>query len=422
MQSTQPSEASLATGQRSLVDYDAVRPLVPPVTGGCPETSVGGAPAPLEVTYEYDAVALSLFESPLEHGLDRWAPLLPPLSAPGIGEGNTPLIDCSELAAAIDLDADLYVKDESANPTWSQKDRLARTTVSGAIAADARGIVVSSTGNHGAATAAYAARAGLDAIVLTAPRTPGAVTRFCRAYGAAVIAVDDIAARHAAIDRLADHGFHPVSSCTDVHTGHPYGPEGYKTIAYELYRQLDGQVPGSLFVPTCYSELLYGVWKGFRELSELGVADDTPQLYACEPAARAPLALAIDRGEPIVSVDAQPTEAYSIKATTSSYRGYRALADSDGDAAPFSEGTLEQARHDLAEFGLWQEDSGAAGIAGLYDAVDEGIRPEGPIVCIATSSGFKNGRTHEPPQVDAEWPAIRACIEDGFEIDLSEKP
>lgn len=408
---TTPDGPSLATGQRSLADPAKTYPLFPPETAGCPATSTGEVQYPLEVDYDYGAVDPGLFEEGVTPGLDRWAPLLPPLSADGLGEGGTPLLPSPGVAEGLDLDAEVYLKDESQNPTWSQKDRLVRPVASAAVRESAAGLVASSSGNHGASAAAYAARNGLDCVVLTSPRTPPAVQEWIASYGAAVLCVDDPDARRRAVDRLAaEFDYHPASTRTPVHTGHPFGPEGYKTIAYEIRAQVG--VPGTVAVPTCFGELLYGVWKGFREMAALGVADDTPRMVACEPTVRAPLAEALASGEDVASVDPAPTDAYSIKATTSTYRGRVAIEESEGFAAPFSEADLAAANRRIARTGTWQEDSGAAGVAGLEAAVDDdlGEEIEGPVVVLATASGFKDGRTREAPRVDPDWPAIRDAL------------
>ncbi|MFP8956421.1 threonine synthase [Natrialbaceae archaeon A-CW3] len=477
-------EDSLATRHRSLADPSITYPLEPAPTAGCPGTSTDEIQYPVGVDYDYDAVDPGLFDptgSTWEtSGLERWQPLLPPLEADTLGEGNTPLLPVANLENWLGLeswfennsagasnddsgsDSALFLKDESQNPTWSHKDRLNRCTVSAAVSEDAAGVVASSTGNHGAAAAAYAARAGLPCVVFTAPQTPTAVQAFIRSYGAVVLAVDDIDVRQEAVDRLTEeHGFHPVSSRTAVHTGHAWGPEGYKTIAYELYCQFGGTVPGTVVIPTCYAELLYGVWKGFRELEELDVVDRTPRLVASEPGVRAPLCRALESDAEVAHVEAEPTEAYSIKATTSSVRGLRAIRESDGIAVGFSEGHLEAAQHRLARTGFWQESSGAAGIAGLRALVDvldgnaagnsavravtadgttleaQNLELEAPVAVVATSSGFKDGaalpgdrmgaaddrredsdgRRHgaggwfQAPAIDPAWEAIREALE-----------
>lgn len=411
---------STATGQRSLANDDAEYPLWPPLTEGCPETSTDQMRYPLDVTYDYEKVPGRAFDRPLSAGLERWASLLPPLAAgTSLGEGNTPLNRAPELAEWLDLDREVYVKDESQNPTWSQKDRLNRCAISAALAVDATGVVVSSSGNHGASAAAYAARANLPCVVLTSPETPAAVQRFLRAYDAAVVAVERWDARQRAVNTLAEqHDYHAVSSRTEIHTGHPFGPEGYKTIAYEIYLQLDRRVPGTVFVPTSFAELLFGVWKGFRELSQLGLVEKTPRMVPCEPRARGPLAEALETDVEIATVDPNPTDAYSIRATTNGYRGIKAVTESDGFASTFTETQLTESQRRLRLMGHWQEASGAASVAGLRAAHEQGKDILGPIVCLATSSGFKDGERMNVPQAESEWDDIHRTLRAEYDLSL----
>ncbi|GGO85389.1 hypothetical protein GCM10012280_19050 [Wenjunlia tyrosinilytica] len=177
-------DSTLAIRQRSLGDPDIGYPLWPPLTHGCPRTSTDDISYPVEVDYAYDRVDLGLFSAErgtsASAGLDRWAPLLPPLAAPGLGEGGTPLME---------LEPGVFVKDESRNPTWSHKDRLNRCTVSAAVGVGAPGVVVASSGNHGASAAAFAARAGLRCVVFAPLDMPPAVDAFLRAYEAVVLPV-----------------------------------------------------------------------------------------------------------------------------------------------------------------------------------------------------------------------------------------
>jgi threonine synthase len=413
------TDDSLATGQRSLGDPDLTYPLEPPLTRGCPETSAESVRYPLEVVYDYGAVDPALFEGPTAPGQERWAPLLPPLAGESLGEGDTPLVATPELADWAGTDAAVYVKDESRNPTWSQKDRLNRLTVSAAVRAGADGVVASSSGNHGAAAAAYAARAGLPCVVFTKPETPRSMQGFLRAYGAAVLRVEGWGNRADLVDELAERGFHPVTSRTRTHTGHPWGPEGYKPIAYETVLQL-GAAPGTVFVPTAHAELLFGAWKGFRELRELGVVDETPRMVACEPAARAPLAAAREQGASLVEVAAEATDAHSIAATENTHRGVVALAESDGFASPAADETIAAAQDRLAAAGLWQEFSGAAGVAGLRAAVEAGRDFEGPVVCLGTSSGFKDGGDWEAPAAEPSVAAIEARLASVYDLAIGD--
>ncbi|MFH8606460.1 pyridoxal-phosphate dependent enzyme [Streptomyces sp. NPDC018029] len=370
---------SLATGQRSLGDPSVRFPLWPPLTAGCPVTSTDTVSYPVEVDYAYDQVPADLFTSAPRHsyGHDRWAPVLPPLHAPGLGEGGTPLVAFGD---------GLWIKDESRNPTWSHKDRINRVTVSAAVGAGAEGIVVASSGNHGASAAAYAARAGLRCAVLTSVDTPPAVDAFLRAYGAVVLPVP-VDARWPLLRRIVERfGYHPVSNVTPTHTGHAFGPEGYKTLAYEIHAELG--VPGAVFLPTGYGELLFGVWKGFADLVRIGVTDRVPRFYSCEPAAGGPLAAALRDGVPATEVPVGETAAYAISSSVGGYRGVVAVRESGGAALLVTDAEMVAARDELARGGLWPELSAAAGLAGYRQLGPAAV--EGPVVCVSTSSGFKD--------------------------------
>ncbi|MFF3338138.1 pyridoxal-phosphate dependent enzyme [Streptomyces flavidovirens] len=389
---------SLATGQRSLGDPEVRYPLWPVLTAGCPATSTPSMSYPVEVDYAYDDVPGTLFHPTRDKGgIDRWAPLLPPLHAPGLGEGRTPLVELTD---------GVWVKDESRNPTWSHKDRLNRCTVSAAVGSGAQGIVVASSGNHGASAAAYAARAGLRCVVLASAGAPPAVQSFVDAYGAVVLPVPEHerwSLMRQIVDRL---GYHPVSNLTAAaHTGHAFGPEGYKTVAYEIYTELG--VPAAVFVPTGYGELLFGVWKGFAELVRLGLADRTPRMYACEPAAGAPLAAALDRGVPAATVPVGPTSAYAIDCPVGGYRGVVAVRESGGRALRVSDAEMVAARAELAAGGLWAEVSSAASLAGLRQLAPPS--GEGALVCVSTSSGFKDmgvGTNPLEPVSSSDWATV----------------
>lgn len=420
----QPTD-SLATGQRSLGDSEVRYPLWPPQTRGCPKTSTDEVQYPLEVDYDYDAVDPEVFEQAPLPCIKRWGQLLPPLGDDlDLDEGGTALVSADELVEDLGLDYEVYLKDESRNPTWSHKDRLNRCTVGAALGVDAPGVVVSSSGNHGASAAAYAANASLPCVILTSTvDVPENIVRFLRSYGTAVLAVSREQRWPIMREIVERLGYHPVSNFTEMHTGHPFGPEGYKTIAYETYRQLGGRAPGTVIVPTGYAELLYGVWKGFNELRELDVADRAPRMIACEPAARAPLSKAIKAGKPAVAVDATPTEAYSIRATVSGYRGVRAIQESNGFVSTLSDEALVAARERLAtQAGLWLETAGAASLAGLRDAGKHGEDLLEPVICLATSSGLKNrdDRYTEIPMIDSpEWERVAATLRDEYGLSVN---
>ncbi|MFI5803553.1 pyridoxal-phosphate dependent enzyme [Streptomyces sp. NPDC051561] len=393
------SSPSLALAQRSLGDAEVTYPLWPPLTRGCPRTSTAQVSYPVEVAYDYARVPADFLDGGGRkgvRGLDRWAPLLPPLLAPGLGEGATPLVE---------IEGGVFLKDESRNPTWSHKDRLNRVTVSAALGAGAPGVVVASSGNHGASAAAYAARAGLRCVVLGSAGMPPAVASFLDAYGAVVLPVPSDE-RWPLTERIVEEfGFHPVSNLTPFHTGSAFGPEGYKTVAYEIVADIGA--PGAVFVPTGYGELLFGIGKGFGELYDLGLINRIPALYSCEPATGGPLASAVRQGVPVTRVEVGATDAYGINCPVNSFRGVVAIERSGGRALVLDDGQLRAAQAELAGQGMWVELSAAAGLAGLRELAGE---VEGPVVCVSTSSGFKDvhtGAGQAPAAVDPSWESVR---------------
>lgn len=408
---------SLATGQRSLGDPNILFPLFPPLVEGCPRTSTAGTQYPLAIDYEYDKTPSDFFDRPPFAGLGRWAELLPPL-APGLpmGEGGTPLVTAPRLADWAGFEGEIYIKDESRNPTGSHKDRLNLCTVSSAVLSGAPGITVASSGNHGAAAAAYAARAGLPCVLFITEGTEPHLIRMVSAYGAAIVALPR-ALRRVLMSELVHHsGFMPVSNMTETHTGHPFGPEGYKTIAYELYRQLGGRLPAAVFVPTAYAELLYGVWLGFRDMQRVAGIGPPPQMFACEPAAGAPLKVALATGHQVVKVEESPTAAYSIVVGSNSYRGVLAVRESEGEALALADEEIALAQTALGQEGLWAEFSGAAGLAGLRQVSAAGMRFDGPVVCLMTSTGFKDQGLPVPelPPIAPSWKAVRQTLRNDY--------
>jgi threonine synthase len=212
----------------------------------------------------------------------------------------------------------------------------------------------------------------------------------------------------------------PVSNITTTHTGHTFGPEGYKTIAYEIFCQLGERLPAAVFVPTAYAELLYGIWLGFRELSRVGRAGNPPQMFACEPAAAAPLQKALAAHTPFVEVEEKPTAAYSIVVAANSYRGVLAVQESEGEALALTDAEMLAAQTALARQGLWAELSGAAGLAGLRQAIAGGMRFDGPVVCLMTSTGLKD-QGLPPPSIPAVVPTlagVRRVLKDFYHLSV----
>ncbi|PXW60091.1 threonine synthase [Chelatococcus asaccharovorans] len=407
---------SLATAQRSLGPGNPTYPLLPAQLSGCPKTSSETMQFPLEVAYDY-ASATDVSFARGTHWQD-WQAILPPRHPRAtMPVGGTPLVDVSSVAPPRFREQKVFIKDESRNPTWSHKDRLNTFTISAALYEGATTIIVASSGNHGISAAAMASRAGLDCIVLTMPEVSPVVRDMILGYGAYPVFLP-ADARWPAMRALKElPGTYPVSNLTPVHTGHPWGPEGYKTMAYEILADLDGATPAAVVVPTGYGEMLYGIYKGFNEARLLGRIDRIPQLVSVEPAARGPLHHALRANTPATTVEAGPTIQSGTAVTVNGYRAVIAIRDSNGIPLLVTDDAARAAHAVLARQGLWQEYSSSAAFAALDDIM--AFDADGPVVVIGCSTGLKEPA--EPRPAAATKPdlaSLRHYLKTEFGFDI----
>src|SRR5213083_1911104 len=229
-----------------------------------------------------------------EKSLWRYRELLPlpgdvePIS---LGEGGTPLLRAEKFAD----DLDLWIKDESLNPTQSFKARGMSVAVSMAKHLGATKLAAPSAGNAGGALAAYAARAGVEAHVFMPRDTPRANLVECRELGAHVTLIDGLITDCAAEigRRKANEGWFDVSTLKE-----PYRVEGKKTLGYELAEQLNWQLPDLILYPTGGGTGLIGMWKAFDEMETLGwIGQKRPRMFAVQASGCAPIVHAFEAGE-----------------------------------------------------------------------------------------------------------------------------
>lgn len=360
---------------------------------GCPACLERGEAGRLEVTYDFDDVAVA--DLPFTAGSDetsmwRYRELLPLLAdePTTMGEGWTPVVEARELSDETGLD--VRVKNETTHPTWSYKDRLNSLLVSNAVAEGEARVATASTGNHGASTAAYARRAGLtDVIVLVPHETERPLRAQIRAYGADVV-VTDYEVRGELLGELVARGWYPTVDVTGAYVGLPYAVEGYRTIAFELVEQL-GTAPDAVAVPVGAGDGLYGIWKGFRELDELGIIDDPPRMVGVQAAERAALAKAVEAGAETVGTDEGPLPiTVSVGGSTTSHHALRAVGESSGTAYAIPREEVEGAMRELGREGIVVEPASALAYAAVREASRDGVvEPGDTVVPIATGAGVK---------------------------------
>jgi threonine synthase len=345
------------------------------------------------LTPRYAAIAPPARDDLLDapNSLWRYTDFLP-LSADEavtLGEGMTPIVTIDGFGHG-----PIWVKDESRNPTWSFKDRLATVAISWAKKIGAPAIATSSTGNAGAAAAAYAARAGLPCVVLTYKGAAGAIVSQMRSYGAMVLTVPAMEDRWKVLSQaVREYGWFPTSPFFGPAVGsNPIGIEGYKTLAYEIAEQFDWDPPDWVVLPVCYGDALYGMWRGFDDMKRWGWIETCPRLVAAETSGSLAAAAEQNIDMPPVVPRNSKSIANSIDVTRATYQARHALKQTDGLAVALDDHALIDARDRLASrAGLSAETSSAAAFAAVDVLSQSGnITPDDRVVAIMTATGLKD--------------------------------
>jgi threonine synthase len=305
----------------------------------------------------------------------------------------TPLDPAPRFGSAV------HLKNEAFSLTGSHKDRYHAIAARVAAHLGARGVVTSSTGNHGVSAAAHAAAAGLPSIVFCHPRAPEGLLRAIGACGGIAAQLPPHEQREALVSLVAD-GWFPATSMDPALTGagNPFGVEGYKETAYETVAQL-GRMPGAFFIPTAGGDTYFGVMQGFAELASLsGTA--MPVVFAVQPEGANPLSRSLAAGRQI-TVDQPASIALSL---SDQQTGRQAMVAADrwgGQAIDVTEDAIHRAIADLAGMGVYTDPASAAALAGYRHTVASGhLAPDATAVLLLTSSGFK-----WPDEMAAVFPA-----------------
>ncbi|KTG07883.1 threonine synthase [Haloprofundus marisrubri] len=321
-------------------------------------------------------------------GMWRYAELLPFDSPGGVADaaGGTPLLRLSRLDEFAGVR--LHLKDEGSNPTGSFKDRGSALGVAAALESGVNIVGTVSHGNMAMSTAANAASAGLDCVVLVPDDIPESRIDLISQYGPRLLRVSgDYAALY---DRSLELGVEleiPFYN-SDV----PLRVEGQKTTALEICEAFAPGVPDAIVLPVSSGGHASGVWKALRELKTAGTIDQLPRLYFAQAAACAPIAEAFDAGDDAVSpVEGGETIAYSIanRDPPSGTRALTAARETDGGVVAVDDDEIRAARGAIAESGgLSVESASATSLAAIRRlAVDGELGEEDDVVAVATGRG-----------------------------------
>lgn len=337
-----------------------------------------------------------------QQGLWKYRRLLPEVPEPYrlyLGEGATPLVRSRSIVKRLNV-GELYFKLEGGNPTGSYKDRIAAVGVSWALANGRKACIGTTSGNAGAAFAAYAAVAGIPYHLFVLEHMAEAKLAQVLAYGAAVRKVKGFGTYPEVGDRVFAHILetvrqHDWESTITAFRYNPYAMEGVKTISYELAEQLSG-APTAVYSPAGGAGLYVGIWKGFEELYEIGAIPHKPHMAAVQSAGCSNIVRAYTAGERIPK-PGHSTSLISGLQVPNPPDGSVALdimGRGDGSALAVEDAEIWEAQRMLAEEeGIFCEPAAATALAGLIRASrEQGGLPSARVVCIVSGVGFKDGQ------------------------------
>jgi len=332
----------------------------------------------------------------------RYAEVLPNDVPVSLGEGMTPLVHAKRLGAAMPCATghleNLYVKDEGLNPTGSFKARGMTAAVTRAKRLGAKALAAPTAGNAGGALAAYAAAAGIPAVIVMPADTPSANVMECQAFGAKVVKLNGLISDCGKY--VAEHkdreGWYDVSTLKE-----PYRVEGKKTMGYELWEEFGGELPDVIFYPTGGGVGMIGMCKAFDELEEMGkIGHKRPRMVAVQAEGCAPIVKAWEAH--------QNTAQFFPNAATiaSGLRVPGPLGDqlilsmlrkTNGTAIAVADKEMLHAGRELAKLeGIFAAPEGAATVVGARILAASGwIKPHETVVLFNTGTGYKYSEAWE---------------------------
>ena len=352
---------------------------------------------PLLVRYDLKRIAKFLTRQSLfarRPDIWRYRELLPVRREDNIvtlGEGWTPLLHAVSLGESLGL-RELYVKDESLNPTQSFKARGMSVAVSMAKELGVKKLAAPSAGNAAGALAAYCARARIGAYLFMPRDTPRANIIECEVAGAHVTLMDGLITDCGAevARRKESEGWFDVSTLKE-----PYRVEGKKTLGYEIAEQLEWTLPDVIIYPTGGGTGLVGMWKAFDELQQLGwIGEKRPRMISVQAAGCAPIVRAFEAGDRFAAEfenAATVASGLRVPKAIGDFMILDAIRESGGTAITVTDEELIEGAKELARIeGIFAAPEGGACVPALRKLVARGdVKPGEKVVLFNTGSGIK---------------------------------
>lgn len=349
----------------------------------------------LDAVYDYDQIKKGWSTKQLLENCDRsiwrYLPILPVNHCPNntsILVGATPLVNQTRLARELGI-KDLWLKDDTRNPSGSLKDRATEVGVQHAKELEFESMVVASTGNAAASLACLSAYHQMNAIIIAPSSAPPAKLTQVLQYGAKFFPVsgsyDD--AFDLSEEIVKTTGWYSRSTGTN-----PIMSEGKKTVALEITEQLNWKIPDQVFVPVGDGCIIGGVYKGFHDLQQLGWIERMPKLVAIQAEGSSAIVDALESSTIIPVSSDTIADSISVNKPRDGQKAIRAVKESQGYGLKVTDAEILSAQHHLSKTtGLFAEPAAAAALAGLIkSANDSKINFDETATVLITGTGLKD--------------------------------
>jgi len=358
----------------------------------------------LDILYDYDALREAVGKELLSKrrgGVWKYMELLPindSRNVVSLAEGGVPFLRARRLGEKLGLE-NLWLLDDTRNPTASFKDRPMTVGVSKAVELGHKTLVSASSGNAAAALSAYSAKAGLRCITFVPEiASPGKLAQLTM-YGAQVVKVRGLESGEDPTVKMlkAVCARYKLYPCPSFGPMNPYQAEGPKTMSYEIVEGLGWEVPDWVFVPVGAGGALAGNWKGYKDFQNLDFIHSLPRIVAVQSTGCAPVIRAYERETDPMHIVAWERPDSIATGLMDPYpwdgdAALHAMRDSHGTGVAVSNEEILDAQRDLARFeGIFGEPSGVTSLAGLMKLKDAGgMDKEDKVVVEITGSGLKD--------------------------------
>jgi len=378
---------------------------------------------PLEVAYDYDVIGNRVSRESIAAGpksLWRYKALLPIESDRYVDSqaGFTPLVQAANLGKALGL-KNVYVKNDTVNPTFSFKDRPVSIASSKALELGFDTLACASTGNLAGSVAAHAAKAGMRGVVfIPADLEPSKISG-ALAYSPTLVAVDG---NYDDVNRVCSEIADRYRWAFVNINMRPYYSEGSKTLAYEVAEQLGWRLPDRVIVPIASGSLFTKVWKGFQELSKVGLIDGSvtlPKMVGAQALGCSPVVTAWDAN----TLEVEPVKPMTIAKSLAignpadGYYSLKIMKQSGGVATSVTDDEIIEGMKLLARTeGIFAETAGGVTVAVLKKLAAAGqVDPDELIVVYVTGNGLKTqealvGQLNDPVHVRASMASVEEAL------------